>query len=192
MLFIMGLLYVRTMRQRGFALIAVSPASYWVQQLVGDYTLVDTDTATGEPRSSARLAAWLLPDSMVTLDARYTLAFRMTAAEKDGHSPLEGVLGINDFEDRQILVEWYDRGGRNRKNGGLLRQDGCEILLANDTLGFWGTTLGEFCFPFQQAENYGQLKVMGTREQLSLRVERYATWNDSLLGTNIYRLKKES
>jgi hypothetical protein len=191
MLFIMGLLYVRTMRQRGYDLISVSPATHWVQKLEGDYLLIEPDADSVEPEVSGGVRVWQLPDSLVKIDARFILAFQTTGHENDGHPGLQGVLGISDFEDRQILVEWYERDGRTHQNKGLIRQDGCEFLLENDTLGFWGTTLGEFCFPFEGTEFYAQLKVMGTPDLVTIRLERYASFNDSLLETNIYRLIKE-
>lgn len=187
MLFVMVLLFARTMRARGLSIWESNrpPAIVWADGLQGQYFLTP-----GQPGSpSQEVLAWVSIEGVDSLrerlNASRVLHFDL---QPEGMSPLgefSGLLAINDFEDRQILVEWYDLGYV------LERQDGCELLFRGDTSAFLGSTLGELCFPIGTRGQYANLAVEGSRTDFRVEVEMIAEGTGQRIQKWTYRLMKE-
>ncbi len=183
-LIIMGLIFYRSMRQMGISLWKTEhrPAAIWATGLTGEYRMV---TGTRSSPSKASLATVTLQriDSLEQpLNAVRVLEFAIQPEDLTDIPALKGYLAVNDFEDRQILVEWYD--GRS----GISRMDGCELLFTGDTAVFMGSTSGYLCQIAAGQSSYTMLEFVGSRNEIELEIGLYDPETEYLVDEWQYRL----
>ncbi len=184
MLLLMGMIYLRTMRQRGAEIAAWSlPATEWAASLQGQWQAVDE---TGEKEI---LRFWSLPDSLVDLQAPTLLAVQL---ENSRHKDRvwQGVLAVNDFEEGQILVELYRRRTGLADGAGLERLDGCEVLLRGDSSAWSGGTVGDFCYAVVADSGFARLHIFGGADTLVIQSEIVRESDEFSAGAWIRRFQK--
>jgi hypothetical protein len=181
-LFVMFLIFARYMQSMGLSIWQQyrPPAIVWGEGLLGNYQISHLEVDSSDALAMLQVVA--IDSLKPTLNGQYVLGFKLYTGD-DSLSSLGGVLALNDFEDRQILVEWYSADQK--------RQDGCELLFLGDTAAFMGSTIGEMCYPDLLADEYAILSLAGNRNEFGLELQRYAVSNDSLISEQRYRLTRK-
>ena len=173
MLFVMGYVFIKARQDMGIALWQshLSPATVWSHAIQGEFNL------EGSPQASVRI------DTAAVDVERFKALEVLQVTLSDSLDTVRALLAVNDFEDDQVLLEWYEPGFET-----WVRRDGCELLMVGDTSRFFIQTLGDMCYSRESDSSYLNISLSGSKDSIILKVTSKQTSDEALVREVQYRL----